>query len=98
MGAPINIINAQQHDLLPTESSIVRYQHNGLISCRAVRQDMRQDGPPLALIGNPGNRGGNRDQAALSATNTLSNRIERVLAMAQSNTPAVEAAHGTHPS
>src|SRR5260221_11878550 len=57
---------------------------------------MCQDGLPLALVWDPGDRGGNRDQATLSTTNAFSNGIESVLAMAQSNAPAVKAAHSAH--
>src|SRR5512135_130617 len=57
---------------------------------------MCQDGLPLALVWDPGDRGRNRDQATLSTTNAFPHGIESVLAMAQSNAPAVKAAHGAH--
>src|SRR6266849_7344035 len=96
MHAPVDIIGAQEYDLLSTECSIMREQDNGLISRRAVRQDIQQDGFPLALIWNPGDRGEHRDKAALSAPDAFSHRIEGITPMAPSNAPAVKATHGAY--
>jgi len=96
MRVPVDIIGAQENDLLSTECSIMREQDNSLISRRAVRQDIYQDGFPLALIWNPGDRGEHRDKATLSAPNAFSHRIEGITPLAQSNTPSVKAAYGAH--
>ncbi|HZR44217.1 MAG TPA: hypothetical protein VFB12_29160 [Ktedonobacteraceae bacterium] len=59
---------------------------------------MPQDGLPLPLIWNPGDRGWNRDQTSLSTANTFTNRIEGVSPVTKSDTPAVEAAQSTDTS
>jgi hypothetical protein len=70
-------------------------QHNDLIAKRAVGQHMLQDGFPLPLVGNPGNRGGNRDEAPLLAPNAFANGIEGISPVTEPDTPAVEAAERT---
>src|SRR6266849_4288646 len=96
MALPVNVIDAQKDNLLPAESPIVRQQDNGLITNRALRQHIPQNGFPLAFIGNPGNRGRNRDQTSFSSTNTFSNRVDGITTMAKADTPAVKASERAH--
>ena len=65
MRPPVDIIHPQAHDFFSAQCSIVREQHNRLISCRELREHKLQDGFPLALVGNPWNGGGSRDEASL---------------------------------
>src|SRR5260370_42314861 len=95
MGSPIDIIKAQLDNLLTAQCPIMGKQHNDLIAQRAVCQHMLQDGFPLPLVGNPGNRGGNRDEAPLLASNAFSNRIEGISPATEPDTPAEEAAEST---
>ena len=95
MGSPINIIKAQLDNLLTAQRPIMGEQHNDLIAKRAARQHIFQDGFPLPLVGNPGNRGGNRNKATLSASNAFANRIEGISPVTEPDTPAVEAAERT---
>src|SRR5947209_15458927 len=59
---------------------------------------MGQNGLPLGLVWNPGDRGENRNKAPLSPTNAFSNRIDGIPSMAKSNAPLVKVAHSTHTS
>src|SRR5258708_24943342 len=95
MGSPINIIKAHLDKLLTAQCPIMGEQHNDLIAKRAVGQHMLQDGFPLPLVGNPGNRGGTRDEAPLLASNAFANGIEGISPVTEPDTPAVEAAERT---
>jgi hypothetical protein len=98
MGTPVDIISTQEHNLLPTQRSIMREQHDSLIAKGAFREYRGQDGFPLSLVRNPGNREGSRDKTPLSATNAFSHWIEGVMSVTEPDTPTVKAAQGTDTS
>src|SRR6266852_6916556 len=72
-------------------------QHNRLISDREPGQDILQDGFPLSLIWNPGDRCWDRDQATFLSTHSFANRVDGIPSVTQADRPAVKAAQGADP-
>src|SRR6266496_2201425 len=95
MRLSVNIVKAQEHNLLATQSSIMGQQHNDLISDREPRQDILQDCLPLPLIWNPRDGHLDRNETTALPTYPFTNRVDGITAMTEPDRPAVKAPQST---